>query len=180
MAYSLAKLADTAATAERGRQLNLDLVWRQQCLPPALEEQLRLISAAAYSALTEPEAGIQNITEWAKKELCWKRVKEAHVKWLPGMSELLMDSDDLAGRNRSARADAKVDAAMSDLAEVLAFGVDRWAKLSASAASAGLLSPGDERLLRVATNAKWIASDRQARDLVRLRARLGQEGLSVD
>jgi hypothetical protein len=94
------------------------------------------------------------------------------------MSELLVDQDELAGRNRSARADAKVDAAVSDLAEVLAFGAERWAKLRTRAASAGLLTPEDERLLRVATNPRWVASDRQARDLVKLRGRLGQEGLS--
>lgn len=180
VAYSLAKLADMAGTAERGRHLNLDLVWRQQSLPTALEEQLRLIAAAAYTTLTSPETGIQNITEWAKKELCWKRLKEAQVKWLPAMSELLVDAEELASRNRAAKADAKVDAAVSDMAEVLAFGAERWAKLRSSAASAGLLTGEDERLLRVATNPRWVASDRQARELVKLRSRLFREGLAAD
>lgn len=58
-----------------------------------LEQQLFLIAHAAHGVLIEPETGIQNVAEWATKELAWHRMKAVEVTRLPAMDELLIDSD---------------------------------------------------------------------------------------
>lgn len=177
--YSIAKLADMLAGEAGRRRLDFDAIWKKQAVPQVLVDQLRLIAAAAYEVLIAPEAGIQNVTEWAKKELAWKRMQARHVEWLSGMDDLLIDPDIVANRNRTARTNAKVDSAVDALTEVLAYGPQKWEQLRASAVAARAVTADEERLLRVATNSKWLASDQQAKKLVRLRQKLIDEGIEV-
>jgi hypothetical protein len=128
--------------------------------------------------LTAPEAGIQNVTEWAKRELAWKRLQEVHVSLSQEFSDECLDADAVAGRNRAARSDAKVDAAVDALTEVLSYGAKNWSALRSKAVAAGAVSQGDESLLRIAVNPKWVPSDAQAKNLLKLRSRLADEGIS--
>lgn len=179
--YSVAKLVDMIEGDDRnpsGKRINLDIVWRQQGLSTALAEQLKLITAAAYSIVTSPEAGIQNVTEWSKKELAWSRLKAAGVQLLPEFEAECSDMDGVTGRNRAARVNARIDAGVDALQSVLNFGAQSWASLRTKALAARAITPEEDRLLRVATNPAWIPSDRQAKDLVKLRARLAADGFS--
>lgn len=178
--YSIAKLADMIAGEAKGRRLDFDIVWKKQAVPQGLVDQLSLIAAAAYDVLITPEAGIQNVTEWAKKELAWKRLKARHVEWLPSVNDLLIEPDVVANRNRTARANAKVDSAVDALKEVLAYGPTKWEQLRTNAVAARAVTDDEERLLRVATNPKWLASDQQAKKLMRLKQKLIDEGIKAD
>lgn len=179
--YSVAKLVDMIEGDDRnatGKRVNLDLVWRQQGLSTALTDQLKLIAAAAYAVITSPEAGIQNVTEWCKKELAWTRLKAASVRLLPEFEEECTDSAGVAGRNRTARVNARIDAGVDALQSVLGFGAENWMSLRSKALAAKALTPDEDRLLRVAANPAWMPSDRQAKDLVKLRTRLAIDGFS--
>lgn len=57
-----------------GTNLDLDCIWREQKLSSGLEELMRSWSHAINKAITESAQG-RNVTEWAKKEECWKTVK---------------------------------------------------------------------------------------------------------
>lgn len=179
--YSLAKLVDLVEGGDNaitGRRVNLESVWRQQSPSAALTEQLKLIAAAAYSVVTSPEAGIQNVTEWCKKELAWSRLKAVAVKLLPEFEQECVDAEGVTSRNRTARANARVDAGVDALKSVLDFGPQSWTSLRTKALAAQAITPEEDRLLRVATNPAWIPSDRQAKDLVKLRTRLAGDGVA--
>jgi AIPR protein len=180
--YSIAKLvalAEGEGTTRTGRKVNLEQVWKRQGPTPVMLEQLRLIAKAAYEVLVNPEAGIQNVTEWAKKELAWRRLSERKVRLLPEFAEECRDVEEAAGRQRAARANARVDVAVDVLRQVLEFGAVRWASLRSLASEANALTPDDDQLLRVACNPTWMPSDRQAKALVKLKARLDADGIGV-
>lgn len=180
--YSMAKLValtEGDGTMRTGRKVNLEQVWRRQALSPAMLEQLRLIAKAAYEVLIHPEAGIQNVTEWAKKELAWQRLSEREVPLLPEYAEECGDIEASAGRQRAARANARVDLSVDALRQVLEFGAGRWSTLRSLATAGKALTPDEDRLLRVACNPAWMPSDRQAKDLVKLKARLEADGFAV-
>lgn len=178
--YSVAKLVEMIEGDDRtasSRRINLDLVWRQQGLSAALIAQLKLVAAAAYAVVTNPEAGIQNVTEWCKKELAWTRLKARAVRLLPEFEEECADADGITSRNRAAQVNARVDAGVDALKNVLDFGFQGWTTLRTKAIAAKAVTPVEERLLRVATNPTWVPSDRQAKDLIKLRARMTAEGV---
>lgn len=178
--YSVAKLVDMVEgteSARRKRRIDLDVIWRQQAVSVALSEQLRVIAAAAYKVITEPEAGIQNVTEWAKKELAWQRLRDVEVRLLPAFADELIDPDIAAGRSRTARSNARIDAGLDALQEVLAFGTTNWAALRTAAVAARAITPQEEALLRIASTPGRYATDAQARKLVHIRTRLAAEGI---
>lgn len=180
--YSIAKLValtEGDGTNRTGRTVNLEQVWRRQGLTPAMLEQLRLVANAAFEVLVNPEAGIQNVTEWAKKELAWRRLSERAVSLLPEYVDECRDVEYAAGRQKSARANARVDLAVDALKQVIEFGAGRWSALRSIASASKALTPDEDRLLRVACNPAWMPSDRQAKDLVKLRSRLEADGFEV-
>lgn len=176
--YAMAKLAHLIDQKGAGAVLNTIQIWRAQELSSALNEQLRTITAAAYAVITEPEAGIQNVTEWCKRELAWTRLKAAEVPLMREFAEELVDAEAIVSGERTAKTNARVDSGVDATIQVLAVGAGNWDKLRQLSIKAKAVTPAEESLLRVASNPKWIPTDRQSKDLVRLLSRLREEGLT--
>ncbi|MBK7260965.1 MAG: AIPR family protein [Rubrivivax sp.] len=67
--FTIAKLAQLIAEQGAGGALNVQSIWRTQSISPALSAQLKVVARAMYSVITSPEQGLENVTEWCKKEL---------------------------------------------------------------------------------------------------------------
>lgn len=59
-------------TAQR---IDLEKIWKEQGLSPALEGEIIAVSKLVQHAITNPPGGA-NVGEWCKKEMCWKSIKE--------------------------------------------------------------------------------------------------------
>lgn len=58
------------------KNLDLNRIWLEQHLYQSLIDQIKICSKQVYDFLTRDDRGTQNVTEWAKKEECWKRAKD--------------------------------------------------------------------------------------------------------
>ncbi len=116
------------------QRIDLDKIWRLQSLTDMLSEVIRKISETVHSHITNPPDG-RNITEWCKKEECWKRLKEHEIPIK--MSDL--KSDQIATARRSGKSpekgiegpDRKDQKIISEVMEVPSekwFEIARWAK----------------------------------------------------
>ena len=98
---------DNAKTAhdvrERGRAVDFQDIWRRQALPPAMGPALVAVAESVHDVLIAPPAGISNVTEWAKKQACWKRVSELVIAWSRPFLNNLISSADHRDAARSAR-----------------------------------------------------------------------------
>jgi hypothetical protein len=61
-------------TFRSGSQLDLDTIWNEQAISDELTELLRSWTHGINSAIIET-AGARNVTEWCKKEDCWKAIQ---------------------------------------------------------------------------------------------------------
>jgi len=68
--YTLAFLS--YKTAQR---INLEKIWREQRLSPALEKEIIQVSQLIQQYITNPPGGA-NVGEWCKKVKCWNEIKE--------------------------------------------------------------------------------------------------------
>lgn len=68
--YTLAYLS---YKAQQGT--DLDRIWKEQSLPPSLQQAIQLISREVHQVITNPPDG-RNVTEWCKKQSCWKAIQE--------------------------------------------------------------------------------------------------------
>jgi hypothetical protein len=57
------------------QDLDLDKIWKQQSLTPSLQRAIQMISREVHQVITNPPDG-RNVTEWCKKESCWKAIQE--------------------------------------------------------------------------------------------------------
>ena len=59
---------------------DFEQLWKRQALPNELEPTLQELAKAVFEVLTQPPEGMSNVTEWSKKEACWKRVQALPVR----------------------------------------------------------------------------------------------------
>lgn len=132
--YTLAKLAH--ATEQR---LELRAIWRAQELSTPLAEAILELAPRVHEVLFE-SAGTKNISEWAKKEDCWKAVLSMSWAVPDNLSKSLMTG----GRRSKTTADTSIGELLSDderaaLAAVTSITSDDWFALSQWAKQTGNL-----------------------------------------
>ena len=128
--FTIAKLVNAAS----GR-LDLDSIWRNQSLSPALEAELSALCEPVQESITNPPRAA-NIGEWCKRPESWTRV-EAH-SWTisPALNKELLDQR--PGRRKGAEAvdtDRPTDPAIAAVAALPArtwFETAFWARETAN------------------------------------------------
>jgi hypothetical protein len=75
VSYTISKIANVT-----GQRLDLRGIWRSQALPEELVSAIQDLAPEIHSALWS-SAGTRNISEWAKKEDCWKAILD--LSWDP-------------------------------------------------------------------------------------------------
>ncbi|NMG20918.1 AIPR family protein [Brasilonema bromeliae] len=72
--YTLAYLSNKTA-----QQIDLERIWREQGLSPALQEAIKIVSYQVHQVIINPPGG-RNVTEWCKKEECWKQIQTIEIE----------------------------------------------------------------------------------------------------
>ncbi len=142
--YSIAKLASMIHDAQPKRELNFEMIWRKQELSPALIHQLGTVSAAVLEIITTPPEGTRNVTEWCKKELCWKRIQALAIKLRTDFSRELVDFDEDRTAKKDGRAQQKADNKINAQIEVVGLGEQYWSAIATWARPKRLLTEDDE------------------------------------
>ncbi|MBR8834024.1 MAG: AIPR family protein [Stigonema ocellatum SAG 48.90 = DSM 106950] len=126
--YTLAYLS--YKTAQR---IDLDQIWKEQGLSAPLQEAIKIVSQQVHQFIINPPGG-RNVTEWCKKEECWKQIQAIEIE-LPTefLNELI--SVDKAKQNQIDKGiespdadDLKLIAQISDIPADTWFQLARWAK----------------------------------------------------
>ena len=71
--YTLAWISNKTA-----QRVDLDRIWKEQELTPALDETIVEVSKAVREVITNPPGGA-NVGEWCKKEKCWDAVQNLDI-----------------------------------------------------------------------------------------------------
>ncbi len=58
-----------------GKTINFQKIWNTQSLSEELESQLIKTTNEVFDFITRDDRTTLNVTEWCKKEDCWKRAK---------------------------------------------------------------------------------------------------------
>jgi hypothetical protein len=175
VAYAVAKLAATIEVA--GKAIDYHEYWSKQSISSAMERKLVTVSKKVFKIITEPPAGIQNVTEWAKKELCWTKVSDLEIPLSNELLAELVDKDTDRSRRDGARAEQGAVNRITAQIDVMNLGAAYWAALLAWARPKNLLSQEQVKLLGVATKMPMmIPTERQSVKLLELNASMAEEG----
>lgn len=179
--YTIAKLADIIVNSAKGSMLDLGAIWQRQGVSVELGKQLEIIAKAVSQAITSPPVQSMNIGEWCKKEKCWEEVRAIKVPVLAEFLEELISTLEVKSLKKEAVEKAQENKTINALIEVHKLkeaGV--WSKAIIWAAKYSPLYGRDADLIKLADRCVPLPSDRQAKAIMQILARLESEGFQKD
>ncbi len=178
VAYAIAKMGSDCE--KREEFVDFDAVWRAQGISENMGAAIALVAEAVHDVLVSPPAGISNVTEWAKQQACWARVKAIDVEWPAAWLDELIGKDHIKAGKRDGIKDQKLLNGIEAQSIVVSAGGQLWEQLSGWGQSRKLLSPTELGILRVAASVPMkIPSEKQCLKVIESLRKLRAEGCVI-
>lgn len=180
VAYSISMLSYLIEKKYPGKILDLQRIWNQQGIPEVIEKQIILITKQVFNAIIDDSRDIVNVTQWCKREKCWKFVQEIDIQVVDKFDDFLTTNREHLDIERQARRDQSVDNSINSQIQVLNFGEEYWNKASEWAQMRNLVGPEEITLLKKAfkMSSGIFPNDKQCDKLLQVRERLLREGFA--
>lgn len=175
--YTVALLSHLVEGVSR-RYFDFDQLWKQQTLPKTLEGQIAELAKHVFDVIVTPPGEFANVTEWCKKDSCWKRVKESPPRLQREISSYLSSAADEIAEKTDAKKSQRLDTQLGRLTYIVQErGQDYWLRALEFNAKAGVLSEKERAILSlVAKKRGFVPSDAQANVLIDAEKKLQEEG----
>ena len=148
--YALSYLFFQIGRQYPDRAFDFKTVWNQQKVSHDTELVLAKIAEAMYNHLVSEKREVQNVTEWAKREACWKQAKEIQVPFTEQfVNELAFASDDLEDK-KQAKKEQRQENKASAMIQVAEYGVENWKKVLDWGVSYRIFTPQEISFLKSA------------------------------
>lgn len=132
------------------RTFDFKQVWNKQAVSHATEMMLEQMAEEMYNHLVSPDREVQNVTEWAKREACWKKAKAIHVPLSEQFKNELVYLEDDKEERKSAKKEQKQENSASAMIEVAQFGIEKWKELLAWGMSNRIFTPQEISFIKAA------------------------------
>ena len=177
VAYAIAKTAHDVG--EEGRAVDFQGIWRRQEPTPAMEAALTLAAEKSHDVLIDPPQGLRNVTEWAKNQACWERVRTVVIAWPGSFWDELVSTEERQEEARGARREQRELNGIEMQIAVVNAGSGFWTDVLAWGRDRGLLTPTELGILRVVAAGR-TPSERQSSRAVEALSKLQSEGYTGD
>ena len=176
--YALAKIFYTVNTQYPNSAINLKNIWQKQILSAEWVKQIEDASFAMYQYLIRKDRGVENVTEWAKREACWKGAKELPYTLLPEFAKELQSREIAASEAKDAKRSQRQTDKLNNLVEVVNYGPEKWAALLEWNISHRVMSPSEIHQIQLAKSMDGglITSDRKCQTVLSILKKCRIEG----
>lgn len=175
VAYAIAKLAHDVEA--KGLAVDFDRIWKTQTVSEPMKQMLISVSEQVHDVLTSPPSGISNVTEWAKQQACWARVKALVIDWPDEWLAELIGKDEQRAIKKSAVKDQKMLNGIEAQSAAVNAGGQFWSQIADWGRSKKLLTPTEAGILAVAASIpNRIPTERQSVRAVEILRKLRSEG----
>lgn len=175
VAYTIAKLAHDVA--DLNRAVDFEAIWKQQSPGSTLDDAVAVAAARVHEVLVQPPAGISNVTEWAKKQACWERVRNLDIAWPDAFIGRLISAEEQRNTARTARRDQRQLNGIEAQIAVVNAGAKFWLDALEWGKARRLLTPTEAGILNAAARVPArTPSDKQSSKAIEILAKLHSEG----
>lgn len=150
VAYTVSKIFHTAESDYPEYAISLKNIWSKQLLSPAWIRQIESTSELMHDVLTDPTRPVENVTEWAKREMCWDQAKNIKVELSDDFINELVDKSIIQTDEKYAKKQQVINDRIDAMIEVVKFGADNWKSLLEWDKTHFVLSPVDIEFLQLA------------------------------
>lgn len=178
--YTLALLHELIQAQFPKRDLDLMGIWTRQAVPAAVQSVLAELSGYVYEKLTDPKRGIENVTQWCKREGCWNSVQCIEYKLPSEIEDCLAGQDTMRTIVKEARADRRIEMDTDVMTKVVEISPDQWRCAMSFASQKRMITPEELTALRIACQLPLkVPTPIQSKKLVALLERLYEEGFKL-
>jgi hypothetical protein len=179
VAYTVAKIARMVEEHSSVQILDFRQLWMQQVVPKSLLHIIEVAAKAVFEVIVAPDSGLQNVTEWCKKELCWKRAVQVEIKidLRKVLGSLLIDKEEDRELQKSSKIERRMDNGIEMQRSVLELGPAYWTAARKWAREQSVSTPDEDGILAVAASIpRKIPTEKQSWRLIQIKDKLELEG----
>ena len=175
--YTIAKLSNTIQDQAGSAVLDFSKIWTEQSVHPKLLEYCVHLALDVRSVLTSDHRLVQNVTEWAKREDCWRQVQSTSSPLPQDAAAWLADPTVVIERQNVAKSNQKIDSGIQAQTRVVETPREYWLELEAFLKTSRVATPKETSILAVCTGRRsGFPSEAQSKALLQLVARAQASG----
>lgn len=175
--YTMSKFFYVLQTKYPQFSYNFKYVWQHQELNPEIIKELTKLSELIYKSITSEDRQIVNVSEWCKKEACWKEIKSIDYEFDKNTLEVLVSKEFVDYDRKDAAYNQKLEDDCSFIMEVYNKGQEFWKTALIWGQEHRLLTFEESSIIKLAASGK-ILSDKQSKRAVDALNKLRVEGFS--
>ena len=182
IAYTMSIIFYEIRNSYKGYELDFIRIWNKQEIYPELAEQISILCTEVYEFIIRDDRLRENVTEWCKKEECWKRAKTEKWTILSPFVKTLISSTQAASENKEAKETRKVNNEVDSLKYIMGMGSAYWKKMLEWGKTRGLLTEMEKSILQLVINMEYtgrIPTAKQANKIISARERMISEGMPL-
>ena len=134
-----------------GLAVDFDKVWRSQYPSDSFLTALAQAAKEVHDTIIDTPPMVRNVTEWAKNQACWNRVKAIEIGWHEPWLEELLSEEEQQRVSRSGVKDQRVLNGIEAQSAVINAGGQFWSQALSWASSRKVLTPKEAGILEVAS-----------------------------
>lgn len=160
-----------------GAKYDFSRVWQRQSISNTTLEALLEIAHEAQLYLNDQNRPQANVTQWAKQQACWEGFKRIAIRLDQSIENDLVSAHEALVETADDRKQRSMDTGIEAVQRILAVKPDVWQTICRSATKVSI-SPVEEDLMKLfGLKRGKVPSDRQAAVLLRLLARMADNGI---
>ena len=130
-----------------------------------------------YSHLISPDREVQNVTEWAKREACWKKARSIAIPLGSQFKKELVSIEEEATAKKNARQEQKQENSASAMIQVAEYGVENWKALLSWGIQNRIFTPQEISFLKaaIAMESGKFPSEKQCGRILQVLAKAREE-----
>lgn len=162
------------------RDLDLLGIWTRQSVPIPVQRTLTELSELVYDKLTDPLRGVENVTQWCKREGCWNSVQTILYTLGADIEDCLATQDEMQSTMRKAKRNRRIEKEVDTMTRVVEIQGMQWIDIMEFAINKRMVTPDELIALRVACQLpNKIPNPVQSKKLIALLDRVYEEGYKL-
>ncbi len=148
--YSIALMHRLIKKQFKDMDLDLQSIWLRQSIPDVITKVLEKISEQVFLKITDPARQTINVTQWCKRDACWKSVQDIEIKLPAAMESVLISKAEAKAAEKEAKEDQKIISGAEAQAKVLEYTAEQWRTLQVFSMGKRIVSPDELTALKYA------------------------------
>ncbi|PET65072.1 hypothetical protein CN514_12455 [Bacillus sp. AFS001701] len=150
--------------------IDFQQIWKEQDLPFGWMKQIQKVSYLMYQHLTREDRTVENVTEWAKREISWTMAKDIDFEYEEEFITQLLNKKYVITQEYSAIKEQKKANEMNALLQVYEYGSSFWKEVYNWGVQEKIWNVQDVSFLNLAMGIDEgkVPSDKQAAKILQL------------